>query len=374
MASTVSGVPIAMSAPARRSGRHAARRTQVGGLQTRQVVAGRVIAQTDGRLARHGGGGAQRLDRHRPARRHRSAPPAPRRDRSRPASRSRSTISGAAAPRRSRYASRAPARATAAAASGSDSSQAGRLGTPTIGRSSATASPLATLIPTRRPVNEPGPMPTASALTAREGAAIRRQQRGDARQQLVRLPLAGAPAVDASQRRRPDRPGRWRRRSEADSMATITRPLPAPSAASAVTRRHAPASAGCAIGHQPAPAAMTISSRSCGSQPVEASAHSTTVTPVGLPLVEQAGRQRLLRLAEAVGVDVEEAQPAVVLVHEDEGGAVDDRLARPVLRPRPWPAASCRRRADRSGPAASRAWPRGRASAPRRGSRPRCGW
>ena len=65
--------------------------------------------------------------------------------------------------------------------------------------------------------------------------------------------------------------------------------------------------------------------RRAGSRPSSRrSAHSLSVTPVVLALVEQAAGQHLVGAGKPVEVLVEQREPALVLGHQREAGAVDD--------------------------------------------------
>ena len=76
-------------------------------------------------------------------------------------------------------------------------------------------------------------------------------------------------------------------------------------------------------GSSPVPS-MATSSRAAGSAAPSRSAHSTSVTPVGLPLVEQPAGERVRGVGEAVQVEVEQRQAALVLGHQHEARGVDD--------------------------------------------------
>ena len=60
--------------------------------------------------------------------------------------------------------------------------------------------------------------------------------------------------------------------------------------------------------------------------PGRRSPHSDSVTPSVLPFVEQAAGQDFVGAGQSVEVLVEERQPAGVLGHQREAGAVDDFL------------------------------------------------
>ena len=114
--------------------------------------------------------------------------------------------------------------------------------TPTIGRSSATARPLASAIATRRPVKEPGPVPDSDQPRSWTSSRPRRaQQVEQARQQLGRLALRRCPGIvrDAALRPAPrsrsrgrSRRRRSRRSRRLGSAASASRACAAPDAPS----------------------------------------------------------------------------------------------------------------------------------------------
>ncbi len=88
------------------------------------------------------------------------------------------------------------------------------MATPAIGRASAWASPLAVAIPTRRPVNAPGPVPTTMPPSAAGATLEILQQPSDPGQELLAVPIAGGPRPDLDQGavRGTERDDRTRRR------------------------------------------------------------------------------------------------------------------------------------------------------------------
>ena len=76
---------------------------------------------------------------------------------------------------------------------GAPASSASAVETPTIGTPSAWARPLAVAIPTRRPVNAPGPVPTTMAASRDRRDVRLAKQRGDGRQERLAVAVAGRP-------------------------------------------------------------------------------------------------------------------------------------------------------------------------------------
>ena len=87
--------------------------------------------------------------------------------------------------------------------------------TPAIGSRRPWARPLAVAMPTRRPVNAPGPVPTTSPPSAARRDAAVREQRLDPGQELLAVPIAGRPgrapiSVPSGRAERDDHPRRGR--------------------------------------------------------------------------------------------------------------------------------------------------------------------
>ena len=93
--------------------------------------------------------------------------------------------------------------------------------TPTSGIPSPWARPLAVAIPTRRPVNAPGPVPTTIPVEARPADVLLAEEPADRRQQRLAVAIAGLPGRDRHRRPRPGDPVATTTRDVAVSMARI---------------------------------------------------------------------------------------------------------------------------------------------------------
>ena len=195
--------------------------------------------------------------------------------------------------------------------------RAAPVATPTIGQPRPWAMPLAVAIPTRSPVKVPGPVPTITASIA--SRASPRLDRADARPRAAASRRGGTLPASRPRRahgavgragRHDDAGRRGVDREEdplAHGIASRYRAWRSPCAVSSISR-----------GSSPLPS-MTTSSRSAGI------ARTEPVGPLderhaGGPavVVEQAATDGLGRVGQAVEVDVEQRQPALVLGHEDE--------------------------------------------------------
>ena len=314
--------PCQPSLPPQRA--DAARRAQVDRLQPRQVVAGRVIAQPRGRLARHGRGGAQRLDAHRPARSggqlgrrdqatgaasascvavdDRAAPPSPRTQQVRLAG------AGAGRPRRPPRLGVEPGRQA-----GDADDRAARANGQALGQAHAhpQAGERARTDADRHALTASRALPLRSSSAGRRGSSSC-AWRWPALQPSTRrsVPSGSARATDrsADAARWRRSPGRLQRRRRASAVG------PSPCACQRRVRDRASAGSGSIDDLEPILAAASRrADRPTRRRSRPRPAARRTPRPPAPPPARQ-----------PIGVDVEEAQPAGVLVHEDEGGAVDD--------------------------------------------------
>ncbi len=197
--------------------------------------------------------------------------------------------------RASRYASRAPARATAAAASGSASSQAARLGTPTIGMPQAEREPLGEGHRHPQAGERAGTGAHRDGRRVAERAVRAARSAEQARQQLGRLPLRAAPGVVGEQRavglgEREREVGRGAVDGD-DHAAAAPRP-PARSCAAPWAAQRRRRRIGASGGR------FEMDLEPFGRQPaVEPIGPLDDRHAIGLALVEQPGRRRLLGVA-----------------------------------------------------------------------------
>ena len=352
--------------PCHRSGRlaHAARQRHVGGHERRQRRRWRRASRRDARGARSAAAEPARTARpagqgvrRRPvgSRSTRDSSPARSELRlgARPASPRRSTLGDRRGP------GRAGRPAGARRPSGVDGStrcggttSATPVETPTIGSPSPCASVLAVARPTRRPVNAPGPVPTTIAPRSPRPTPARAEHAVDPAEQLLAVAVAGAPRrlgerVPPSAGRRATTAER-RGRVDGEERAVGARGHAATPRGSARRRGRRGGQADrprlVAGPVDPRPRAGRV-----GSARVEPVGPLDERDAVGLALVEQPASDRLGRSRQAIEVEVEERQPALVLGHEHEARRVDG-LGRRRDPPRsPWRTGSCRPRGRPTG-------------------------